>query len=90
MPRESLDPPIEQAQFVFVSRELATKALRLISGCENCREVDAQIPFDKVLDQVTGSDPAVTDYVLEAPLMCRYCGSEIKGKTLVETFSSLR
>jgi hypothetical protein len=78
------DPAIEQAQFVFISREVAAKALRLTAGCQNCRGEDAQIPFDCILDRVTGSDPAVTDYVLEAPLTCRYCGAEIHEKTLVE------
>jgi len=27
----------------------------------------AEIPFDNILDRVTGSDPSVTDYVLEQP-----------------------
>jgi hypothetical protein len=35
-------------------------------GCEACSE-DAEIPFDNILDRLTGSDPNVTDYVLEVP-----------------------
>jgi len=27
----------------------------------------AEIPSDNVLDGVTGSDPSMTDYILEAP-----------------------
>jgi len=42
------------------------KAQRMITGCEACCE-DAEIPFDNILDRLTGSDPSVTDYVLELP-----------------------
>jgi len=44
----------------------------------------AKIPFDNILDRVTGSDPSVTDYILEAPAKCRNCRREILEKTLVE------
>jgi hypothetical protein len=56
---------------------------RLIAGCEACRE-DAELPFENILDRLTGSDPTVTDYVLEAPATCLQCGPEINEKTLVE------
>jgi ATP-dependent DNA ligase len=39
---------------------------------------------DNILDKHTGSDPSVTDYVLEVPARCLQCGAEIKEKTLVE------
>jgi hypothetical protein len=58
------------------------KAQRMIAGCEACSD-DAEIPFDNILDRVTGSDPSVTDYVLEAPARCLQCGAEINEKTLV-------
>ena len=45
---------------------------------------DAKIRFDVVLDRVTGSDPSVTDYVLEQPAEYPNCKREILGKTLVE------
>jgi len=41
----------------------------MIAGYETCSE-DAEIPFDNILDQLTGSDPSVTDYVLEVPARC--------------------
>jgi hypothetical protein len=44
----------------------------------------AEIPFDNVLDRITGADPCVTDYILEYPALCPYCGREIREKTLVE------
>jgi len=41
-------------------------------------------PFDNILDRVTGSDPSVTDYVLEQPAKCPNCKREILEKTLIE------
>ena len=38
------------------------KAERLIESCEHCNPEGAEIPFDNILDRVTGSDPSVTDY----------------------------
>jgi len=55
----------------------------IIAGCEACSE-DAEIPFDNILDRLTGSDPSVTDYVLEGPVRCLQCGAEINEKTLVD------
>jgi hypothetical protein len=33
-------------------------------GGEACSE-DAELPFENILDRLTGSDPIITDYVLE-------------------------
>jgi hypothetical protein len=44
----------------------------------------AEIPFDSILDRVTGSDPSVTDYILETPAKCPQCRREILEKTLIE------
>jgi hypothetical protein len=41
----------------------------MITACEACTE-DAELPFDNILDRLTGSDPSVTDYVLEVPTRC--------------------
>jgi hypothetical protein len=51
--------------------------------CEPCVE-DAELPFENILDRLTGSDPTVTDYVLEVPARCLQCGAEITEKTLVD------
>jgi len=48
----------------------------MITGCEACSET-AELLFDNILDRVTGSDPAVTDYVLEAPTRCLQYGGAI-------------
>ena len=44
----------------------------------------AEIPFDVILDRVTGSDPSVTDYILEQPAKCPNCRRNILEKTLIE------
>jgi hypothetical protein len=53
-----------------------------MTGCETYSE-KAEIPFDNILDRVTGSD-SVTDYVPEVPATCLQCGAAINEKTLVE------
>jgi hypothetical protein len=54
------------------------------ADAETANEDDAQIPFDNILDRVTGSDPSVTDYILEQPAKCPNCRREIREKTLIE------
>jgi hypothetical protein len=44
----------------------------------------ADVRLENILDRVTGSDPSVTDYVLEQPAKCSNCRREILEKTLVE------
>jgi len=60
------------------------EAERLIASCEHCNLDGAEIPFDNILDRVTGSEPSVTDYVLEHPPKCPNWCREILEKTLVE------
>ena len=60
------------------------KAEEIIESCEYCNPEHAEIPFDWILDRVTGSDSTVTDYILEEPLKCPQCRREILEKTLVE------
>ena len=56
---------------------------RLIESCEHCNPVGAEIPFDNILDHVTGPDPSVTDYILESPAKCPHCRREIMEKSLL-------
>src|SRR5215813_4025826 len=64
--------------------KLGAKAKKLIESCEHCNPEGAEIPFDNILDRVTGSDPSVTDYILETPGKCPRCFHQINEKTLVE------
>jgi hypothetical protein len=58
------------------------EAEQLIESCEGCNHA-SEIPFDNVLDRVTGSDPSMTDYILETPARCPNCHRDILEKTLV-------
>jgi hypothetical protein len=67
MPRDFFDPTPEQQNVILIDAATLRKAERLIESCEHCNPEGAEIPFDNILDRVTGSDPSVTDYILEQP-----------------------
>jgi hypothetical protein len=66
---------------VLVDAATLREAERLIESCEHCNPEGAEIPFDVILDRVTGSDPSLTDYILEQPAKCPRCFREIAEKT---------
>jgi len=84
MPRDFFDPTPEQQIIVLIDVATLRKAEKLIESCDQCNSVCAEIPFDNILDRVTGSDPSVTDYILEQPAKCPNCRREILEKTLIE------
>ena len=84
MPRDFFDPTPERQNVVLVDAATLRNADRLIGSCEHCRRDVAHIPFDWILDRVTGSDPSVTDYILEEPAKCPNCRRDILEKTLIE------
>ena len=84
MNRDFFDPTPEEQNVVLISTATLHQAVRLIESCEHCNLDGAEIPFDNILDRVTGSDPSVTDYILESPAKCPNCRREILEKTLVE------
>src|SRR5215831_12754497 len=59
------DPTPEEQNIVLVNAATLREAEKLIDSCEQCNPEGAEIPFDNILDRVTGSDPSVTDYILE-------------------------
>jgi hypothetical protein len=71
------DPTPEEQNIVLVNATTLGEAEKRIESCEHCNPDGAEIPFDNILDRVTGSDPSVTDYVLEAPAKCPNCKGEI-------------
>ena len=81
--RDIFDPSPEEQIIVLVERSTIRKAERLIEGCEHCNP-EAEIPFDWILDRITGADPGVTDYLLESPAGCPSCHRDILERTLVE------
>jgi hypothetical protein len=82
--REFYDPPWEETNVVLVDAEAVRTPLRWIRACEACMPVEAQMPFDWVLDQVTGCDPTVTDYVLAQAGICPHCRGSVTEKTLID------
>jgi hypothetical protein len=82
--RDFFDPSPEQQIVVLIDATTLHKAERLIESCEACNPKHAEIPFDNVLDRVTGSDPSLTDYILKGPAKCPNCRREVLEKTLIE------
>ena len=70
MPADFFDPTPDDQNVVLVDAATIRKAEKMIGSCEQCNADDAESFFDNVLDRVTGNNPAVTDYVLEAPAKC--------------------
>ena len=86
LPRmNDFDPRHEDNIIVLVEADELREAQCLIEYCDHCRPVDATLPFDRILDLVTISDPLVTHYILETPATCPNCQHEILEKTLVGT-----
>jgi hypothetical protein len=84
MSGDFFDPTPDKQVVVLVESSTLRQSERLIESCEHCNEEGAQIPFDNILDRVTGSDPSVTDYILEEPAKCPNCRREIRETTLIE------
>jgi hypothetical protein len=73
----------EELNIILVGAVTIATALEQVAACEACSR-NAEIPFDTILDQMTGSDPSVTDYVLEHAGKCPKCFRQVNEKTLVE------
>jgi hypothetical protein len=58
MNRDFFDPSPEEQQVVLIDAKTLRKAEKLIESCEQCKPEDVAIPFDNILDRVTGSDPS--------------------------------
>jgi len=57
---EFFDPTPEEQNIVLVDTTTLRQAEKLIESCEHCNPDGAEIPFDNILDPVTGCDPSVT------------------------------
>ena len=84
MPRDFFDSTPEQQNVVLVEAATLRKAEQMIDSCEHCNAQEADIPFYNILDWLTGSDPSVTDYILEQPAKCPRCLYDVLEKTLIE------
>jgi DNA-binding NarL/FixJ family response regulator len=81
------DQSLERQNLVFIEGETLRKAEQLILSCEGCNSA-AEIPFCEILDRLTGSDPSVTDYILQKPGCCPKCFRAITEITFVESVPS--
>lgn len=72
-----LDLVPEQQNLIVISAHTIHQAERRIFSCENCSPADAEIPFDWILDEVTGSDSTTTDYFMEKPAICPHCYHDV-------------
>ena len=52
-------------------------------ACERCSS-GAEIPFDWLLDEVTGHSGSDVDYILTGSVTCPQCLGDITEKTLVQ------
>jgi hypothetical protein len=82
MGRDYFDPTPEEQMDVLVDSTTTRRAEKLIESCEYCNP-DAEIPFDWILDYVTGTDSAVSNYILEQPVKCPKCRREVLERTLI-------
>jgi hypothetical protein len=71
-------PQWRKTRPVLVDSETVRKAEQEIISCEACSPDDAEIPFDYVLDSITGCDPEITDYVLARPAECPRCSGKVR------------
>jgi hypothetical protein len=61
MPRGFFDPTPEQQNVVLIDTTTLYEAERLIV-LRALQSDGTEIPFDNILDRVTGSDPSVTEF----------------------------
>jgi hypothetical protein len=66
----------------FVDEPLVFGAEEYVSSCRQCNEA-AAIPFDYLLDALTGCDPRLTEYLMSRVAQCPRCSAEINEKTCV-------
>jgi hypothetical protein len=71
-----------QVHVSLVDESEILKAQQIVCGCEHCVD-NATLPFDYVLDQLIGSDPRSTDYLMWRRAVCPSCSEAITEKTLV-------
>jgi hypothetical protein len=70
MDRDFFDPPADELQLIVVGEVTVVAALRMVLSCESCQPDQAQIPFDWILDRITGRSGAMTDYILTESARC--------------------
>ena len=77
------DVSLQQIQLIAIGLNTLRRAEREIVFCEHCHPNDSEIPFDRLLTEVTGKrEPH--EFILSEPARCPNCRCKIFEKTLVE------
>ena len=82
--RDFFEPSWENTNVVLIDAKVLRQAEQWVKSCEACTPDKGQIPFDWVLDRITGCDASVTDYVLAEPATCPHCKGPVLEKTLID------
>jgi len=69
-------------KIIFVDEAALLEARNFISGCDHCAWT-SEMTFRHLLDVLTGSDPATTEYVIRGAATCPSCESAITEETCV-------
>jgi hypothetical protein len=72
----------ESRNVVLIDESVLCDAASFVTACGHCLPT-AKTTFDYILDEVTGCDPRVTEYVLSHPATCPRCAQPITEKTIV-------
>ena len=79
-----LAPMRDDFKIVVIDAVTLRQARQMVFGCQECSPY-AGIPFDSILDRVTGHDPSATRYILpEGAAKCPRCRGHLDESTLVE------
>jgi hypothetical protein len=62
---------------VLLDAEVVRTAEGQIAACEFCAPDKSEVPFEYILDCVTGYDPEYTDYILSEAAQCPSCGANL-------------
>ena len=82
--RDFFDPSWQDTNIVLIDAKALRQAELWIKSCEACMPDEAHMPFDWLLDRLTGCDATVTDYVFAKAAKCPRCKGEVLEKTLVD------
>jgi hypothetical protein len=77
----STSPP--EVHVMFVSAETLGRVRKLIRGCQACSP-SADVPFEEILDRVSGHRAAVTRYIFLGSVTCPRCCGRVAATTLIE------
>ena len=70
-------------KLITIDADVIRRAEQQIESCEHCHSADAEIPFDRLLVEVSGKRGPY-EFMLSEPARCPNCKHAITEKTLIE------